>query len=882
MLKLRPYQVDIKQRVFTAWDSSYKNVLLVMDTGLGKCLGKDTPVLMHDGSIKLIQDIRTGEKVMGPDSQPRTVLGTCSGLSDLYKITPIKGDPWVCNDVHVLTLKHSSTKEIIDIELPDYLKSSNHFKHLHKQFRVGVNFPKKETWIEPYLVGLYLAEGTHCNNSLTTPDEEILSYLKEWSDKNNMSNNLVEGRGCTTIWFADNKQGWHKNKIKKLRESCTSKTDRWIAKEFLINDREIRLQVLAGLLDGDGYLHNNGFEIVTKYPSLAKDILYLCRSLGFAAYCKKVKKGIKSTGFVGEYFRININGHTDLIPTKVKRKQVTPRKQVKDVLNTGFTVENIGQGEYFGFELDGDGRFLLGDFTVTHNTKTFCSIVIDTLSTHPTAIMVHRKELVQQICLTLAEEEIPHNIIASRKDIKGIIAAERRMFNKQFYNPYSTVTVISVDTLVSRGEVYKDWVKSIKQVIIDEAAHVLRENKWGKAFAMFPNARGLGVTATPERLDRKGLGSHVDGIFDVMVEGPNSRWGIDNGFLSKYKIAIPPSDYAQYLKQGSDTSDYSKSTMMEASKKSRIVGDVVENYIKFANGKQAILFATDVSTSYEMERKFKEAGISAKSLDGTTPDGERLEALIKFRAKEIKVLLNVDLFDEGLDVPGIEAVIMARPTKSLGKYKQMVGRGLRLAADKPHMILIDHVGNVNYHGLPCKHRKWTLDRISKRGQKLNLMRICGNPMCNAPYDRALTECPWCGTEAVAKTRSGDGGNPRMKLEQVDGDLELVDPEFLRQLEARAQLENPADVAQRVAHAAGGAAGLKAMKNQQERIETQRQLVDAIAQWAGHLKHKLGYTDRQIHKKFYLHHHQTITEALGEPRAEMEVTINRLQDYEEYY
>lgn len=518
-------------------------------------------------------------------------------------------------------------------------------------------------------------------------------------------------------------------------------------------------------------------------------------------------------------------------------------------------------------------------------TKTFCSIVEDTYKDLPTAIMVHRKELVQQICLTLAEEGIQHNIIASRQDIKEIIAAERRLHNKSFYNPNANVTVISVDTLLAREDVHREWAKGILQLIIDEAAHVLKDNKWGKAAALFINARILGVTATPERLDRKGLGSHADGIFDIMVEGPETAWLIENKFLSRYMIAIPESDYREHLiDKGNDTSDYSKAAMIDASRKSKIIGDVVQSYKKHAMGKQAILFATDVQTAEEMEKKFAEAGIPAKSLDGTTPNVERLETLIAFREKKIKVLINVDLFDEGLDVPGIECVIMARPTKSLGKFLQMVGRGLRLAADKPFMILIDHVGNVlggADHGRPCRQRKWTLDRISKRKQKLNFMRICSNPMCNAPYDRARTECEWCGTEALKAPTGGSGGT-RAALEKVDGDLTLIDPSVLIQLEKRTILEDPGKVAQRVANAAGVNAGKAAMNAQRERIQTQHLLKEAIAQWAGLMKHVNRYSDRQIHKKFYLHHQKTITEALGEPKAEMLDTIERLKNFEEYY
>lgn len=512
-------------------------------------------------------------------------------------------------------------------------------------------------------------------------------------------------------------------------------------------------------------------------------------------------------------------------------------------------------------------------------TKLFCSLVIDTLNSSqplPTAIMVHRKELVLQISLVLAEEGIYHNLIASRKDIAGIIKAHRRECGKSFYNSHANVTVISVDTLISRQDVYRVWVLSIKQWITDEAAHVLKDNKWGKAIALFINARGLGVTATPQRLDRKGLGSETDGVFDFMVEGPSTRWLIDQGFLSKYKIVCPISDFNKHLVVGSDTADYSKQAMIDASNKSHIIGDVVATYLKFAKGMQAIYFATDVNTAKKMEAQFIKAGVIAKALDATTVDSERLDALIKFREKKIQVLLNVDLFDEGLDVPGIVVVGMARPTKSLGKFLQMCGRGLRPIEGKLYMLLIDHVGNVKGgadHGLPCDIRSWTLDRISKRAAKLNFLRICSNITCNAPYDKALTECPWCGAEAI--TRGAGGGGGKMLPKEVDGDLFLVDPETLRALENKSSLEDPGRIADRVSKVASGPAALRAMKNQQERIEMQKTLVKGIAQWAGNMKKLYGYSDRQIHKKFYLVHEKTITEALGEPRENMQNTLEGL-------
>ena len=866
----------MKDKIYAAWDAGHNNVLLVMPTGLGKCLGKGTPVLMYNGSVKMIEDVRVGERVMGPDSKPRLVKSVCSGRSNLYKITPVKGNSWVCNDVHTLTLRHTETKETIDIPLNEYLQHNSTFKNSYKQFRAGVDFKEQRTTHDPYLVGLYLAEGAYRSTTITNPDEEIIQYLISWAQQNNMKILNREGDGCRELSFSDYKQGWGKNKIRNLAKSCTNREDRWMPKEYLVNSREKRLELLAGLLDGDGHLIDKCFEIITKYDTLSEDILYLARSLGFAAYSSRKVGTIKSYGFYGVYHRIVISGETSLIPTKIKRKQAGKRKQKKNVLNTGFTVESIGEGEYFGFTLDGDGRFLLGDFTVTHNTVTFCSIVIDvavkSINKEPTAICVHRKELVQQISLTLAGAGVMHNIIAPRPTITGIIAAHRKVLNKQYYDYMSPITVVSVDTLNARINKHEKWVKSIRRWVIDEAAHVLKDNKWGEALANFTNARGLGVTATPQRLDKRGLGSHADGVFDVMVEGPQSRWGIQNGHLSKYKIAIPLSDYQDHLRKAGNGSDFSKEAMTAATSESHIVGDVVQNYIKFAKDKQTILFATDIGNATKMEQKFKDAGITAKLLTGLSSDKERLDGMIDFREKRTKVLLNVDLFDEGLDVPGIECVIMARPTMSLSKFLQMVGRGLRPMKGKEHLILIDHVGNVTRHGLPDSDRKWTLDRIVKRRDTVNFIRICSNVECNSPFDRLLHACPWCGT-IVFKSSPGDGGG-RIGPRMVDGDLHLIDPETIRELEAATLLESPESVASRVSRAAGGPAGIKAMKNQIERIDTQKKLSEAVAIYAGRLRTR-GFTDRQIHKKFFIEHNMTITQALAEPKADMLKTLERI-------
>lgn len=515
--------------------------------------------------------------------------------------------------------------------------------------------------------------------------------------------------------------------------------------------------------------------------------------------------------------------------------------------------------------------------TGSGKAMTLCTLAHELAYTHgmPVVIKVHRKELVSQLCGTLAQLDIPHNIIAQKNTILEIVEEEKRLHGKSYYEPRSPITVVSVDTLLSRADRYREWAQRQRVWILDEAAHQLKDNKWGKCSALFPNALGVGFTATPQRLDKKGLGRHAFGLFDVMVQGPTVRWLIDNGFLSKFKVVVPKSDYKDYLEDnGSSTQDYTAKARAYASAHSHIVGDVVENYLKFINGKQAIVFADCISAGKKIEEEFKSRGVEAKLLTGDTPSKERLQGVLNYRDRKIKVLINVDLFDEGFDVPGTDAVIMARPTKSLGKYLQMFGRSLRVAKGKDYAILLDHVGNLAYHGLPDKIRKWTLDNIVKKRDTTNLIRVCMNTTCNLPYDRWLEACPFCGTEPERVSRT-PGMTAREALEVVEGDMELLDPETLRELEQELELEDPYTLEERVRRAAGDFAGKAARKKQQERIETQKELAEVIALWAGRERER-GLKDRQIKKKFYLTFNMSITGALSQVKSDMLESIELIK------
>lgn len=451
--------------------------------------------------------------------------------------------------------------------------------------------------------------------------------------------------------------------------------------------------------------------------------------------------------------------------------------------------------------------------------------------------IAHRQELVGQISKALAREGIVHNIIAATATRREIIREHVIEFNRSFYDPQSTVTVAGVDTLLRR-----DPPKNVKLWITDESHHILKENKWGKAAALFPDAKGLGVTASPERADGKGLGVDNDGLADVLVTGPDMRQLIDNGFLCDYRVFAPPSDLDLSNVNVTNNGDYSGTKLSAAASKSHLVGDVVTHYLRIAPGKRAVVFAIDVSNAEKIASEFKAAGVLAEFVCAKTTEGERNRLIRKFRNGEITVLVNVDLFGEGFDLPAIEVCVMARPTMSFALYLQQFGRALRPMPGKDRAIIIDHVGNVMRHGLPDKPRAWSLNRRDKKAKSTNNevpLRSCTE--CLNVYERTLKICPFCGDIYTPLNRSD--------IHVIDGDLTELDAATLAQMRndiARAD-NDPANWLGSTNHSPIVKASIK--KEHAARMEAQQQLRDAIAIWAGKRK-AAGDSIDQAYKRFY--------------------------------
>jgi superfamily II DNA or RNA helicase len=475
--------------------------------------------------------------------------------------------------------------------------------------------------------------------------------------------------------------------------------------------------------------------------------------------------------------------------------------------------------------------------------------------------IAHRQELVSQISLTLGRYGIPHGVVTPDPVTRGIIAAHVDELGRNFIRPRSPrVYVASVDTLIRREP---PWLRDVSMWVIDEGHHVLAGNKWGRAVDMLPvTSRGLLLTATPNRSDGKGLGRAHDGVADALILGPSQRELIRRGYLSEYSVVCATSDIELQDDDVTASGDYSPRALKAAAKNSRIVGDVVSEYVLRARGKPGLTFATDVETAEAIVRKYQAAGVPAEMLSAKTPGDVRRTIMSQFRARQILQIVNVDILGEGFDAPAVEVVSMARPTKSLSLYMQQLGRGLRVLEGKSLALIIDHVGNIAEHGLPDRadrHLDWTLEPTKGRRGSSDI-RVCKSPdgplgagiPCLQPYEAYLTQCPVCGYAATAGR--GSGAAARSEPAQVDGDLVELDARVLAKMrgdvtafDGRTIESERARMSERGLPAKFIARNLKHFRAD---TDNQSALREQMALWGG-LHTARGLSDREIQKLFYL-------------------------------
>lgn len=341
-------------------------------------------------------------------------------------------------------------------------------------------------------------------------------------------------------------------------------------------------------------------------------------------------------------------------------------------------------------------------------------------------IFAHRAELLDQISRTLRQFSVPHGMITA-----GVTVDRRH-----------SVYVCSAQTYARRGV----QVPPFDLGVIDEAHHATSGSTWGKCMDRSPNARWIGVTATPERLDGRGLSE----MFDDMVMGPSVSSLIEAGNLSRYRLFTP--SHIDLSAVHTLAGDFKRNESEAAVDKPAITGDVVKHYRKHLNGTPTVAFCVSVAHAQHVAEVFRAQGFTAASVDGKMGKQERKAIIDDFSAGRLSVLTSADLISEGFDVPGIYGAILLRPTKSLALYLQQVGRALRPCEGKPAATILDHVGNCERHGLPDDDRDWTLEgrRKIKMATPAETTREC--PDCFRRFSLFLRQCPECGYAVQVKPR----------------------------------------------------------------------------------------------------------------------------------
>jgi DNA repair protein RadD len=493
----------------------------------------------------------------------------------------------------------------------------------------------------------------------------------------------------------------------------------------------------------------------------------------------------------------------------------------------------------------------------------------------PAVAIAHRQELLSQIALAFCRDRVPHTIHAPKQVLSQIIALEHETFGYSTYNSRAPVRVCGVDGMRNFDKTDR-WLSQVGFGVIDEGHHVLRENKWGRAAGLFPNARWMFPTAHAVRADNKGLGRTADGLVDRLVIGPHGRELINRGFLTDYRIICAKADIDFDSLEVGPSGDYSMPKLRALTHSSNvIVGDAVKLYLQYAAGKLGVTFVVDKEEAAKTQTAFQNAGVPCAIITDDTPTTVRGQLMRKFRARQILMLISVDCLGEGVDVPAIEVVIMARRTASWQLMCQQFGRSLRVLVDdayyahwgeysdlerlaiiansqKPKAIVIDLVGNIIWHakfrGLPDSRQEYSLLAGERNARKSDAIPLRTCLVCKQPYEAYKLKC-----DNPSIDRPGElcGAVPtpagRSSPELVEGDVVELDPALIRAMlgEANRLMEPYVNV-----EGLPGFINKTNLRRHHDRYNAQVALRHSMMRWGGWQKH-LGRNDREAQKLFYI-------------------------------
>ena len=762
---LRPRQEEFVKKSVVAL-KEHGNTLGIAPTG---CHGIGTPILMFDGTIKPVESIKVGELLMGPDSKPRQVLELYNGIDQLFEIRPIKGESFIVNSDHILSLvktnegKGNDHQQIVNISVKDYLQKSPNFKHLHKLYRASIDFSNNNSDlpIEPYFLGVLLGDGSFGYNSIsiTTSDPEIAYLCQLQADKWNLDLRIdqIPGNEANSYFFSrkgDGNQNLISKALKALNLKGKHTRDKFIPHQYKTASRQDRAAILAGLIDTDGHQQHNIIEYTTSSKILAQDVAFIARSLGFLAIPKnKIVNG-------KTYYRFSICGDFSDIPIQVARKIPSQRKQKKNPLRTGFTIHQLERGEYFGFRLDQDHLYLLGDFTVTHNSgKTIMlSSVISKIINNKkqkALILAHRDELTSQNQSKFSR--VNPDISTS------IFDAKTKSFDGQ-------AVFAMVQTLCRQNNLNE--IPKIDFLVIDEAHHSTSDSYQriiAQTKKINPNLLIYGVTATPNRSDKKNL----SGVFSNVADQIRISELIASGHL------VPPKTYIIDVGTQKDlgkvkktAGDFDMSEVEKIMNKSPITDAVFSKWQQYASSRKTVIFCSTVKHAISVAEAFNNNGIKTSLVHGGLSDNERKIALAEYEKGDAQVIVNVSVLTEGWDYQPTSCVILLRPSSFKSTMIQMIGRGLRVIDPEIHpnitkenCIILDFGTSSLTHGCLEVDANLETRKKSENKKKQNNQKSCFE--CNSLIPSASKECPLCGADLSVNEEEAKSELTDFEMTEID-------------------------------------------------------------------------------------------------------------------
>ena len=651
--------------------------IISIPCGMGKCVGKDTPILMYDGKIKMVQDVKVGDKLMGDDSKHRNVLSICNGKEQLYKIIPKRGNPYIVNESHILSLKCSrkcrfgDKNNTFDIPLKEYL---NLPKSYHGRgspicgYKVPVEFPEKEVDLEPYALGCWLGDGTSGDAQITTQDDEVVEYFQKYIKQ--LGGYVHQGKDSATTRHSLH-YSFRKCEFKNYLRKYNLFKNKHIPHIYKCNSRENRLKLLAGLIDTDGYYSSKNssmYSITQKNEQLLDDIVYLCLSLGFYAHKREVWKSC-TNGKNKEkrlYYTTTIGGYgLEEIPVIIDRKKCQPRKQIKNPLHSLITVEKLEVGDYYGFQIDGNRRFLLGDFTVTHNT--FCALYIMTKLAQKTLIVVHTSVL-----LTQWIERIEQFVPGARV---GIIKGPKCDVEDK------DIVIAMLQTLVSENRVFpRGFFDQFGLSVVDECHH-LAAPTFSRALPIMATKYFLGLSATPKRNDKleKVFYWHLGYIGNDLIEKRGGQEVIVK-FINYTNTHFREIRRYNARTCRNDAYDIPKMVDLIISCKRRLKFIRFQLKLFAQQGRQILVLSSRKIHLKSMKENFDSFNYT-KIVDGEEVPittgyymGGMKKAQLEESSKCDVIYGTYNLVAEGTDIPTLNTLLMACPRKEV---EQVVGRILR-------------------------------------------------------------------------------------------------------------------------------------------------------------------------------------------------------------